>query len=47
MEGISRKCNPMMDLSKFASNKKILIGVTLLKVTPRFSQQILEGSGVS
>jgi hypothetical protein len=36
MEGTRRKCNPMMDFSKFASNekkKKNTNGVTLLKVT--------------
>ena len=30
MEGIKRKCNLMMDLSKFTYNKKILSGVVVL-----------------
>ena len=30
MEDIKRKCNPMMDMSKFTSNKKILNGVVVL-----------------
>ena len=30
MEDIRKKCNPMMDLSKFTSNKKILNGVVAL-----------------
>ena len=30
MDDIRRKCNPMMDLLKFTSNKKILSGVVAL-----------------
>ena len=30
MEDIKRKCNPIMDLSKFTSNKKILSKVVAL-----------------
>ena len=30
MKDIRRKCNPMMNLSKFTSNKKILSGVITL-----------------
>ena len=31
MEDIRRKCNPMMNLSKFISNKKILIEVVVIQ----------------
>ena len=30
IEDIRKKCNPMIDLSKFTSNKKILSGVAAL-----------------
>jgi len=40
MEDIRRKCNPMMDLSKFTSNKKILNEVVILDYN-QISSQIL------
>ena len=40
MENIRRKCNPMVDLSKFTSNKKILNEVVILDYN-QVSSQIL------
>ena len=38
MEDTSRKCNPMMDLSKFISNKKISSDVIALEYNQVCSQ---------
>ena len=46
MEDIRRKCNPMVNLSQFTSNKKILNGIIVLdlelNLLPNFVQNLIK-----
>ena len=46
MEDIKRKCNPIVNLSQFTSNKKILNGIIVLdlelNLLPNFVQNLIK-----